>query len=104
LLLRNRPRKSALSFTVHHLPVISHNLDVHDKNKRRNCLLKYAILLLDYNKTACRSAKVLQVPLLYINNIIIEGIALDNHWFSIKIRQIIDDAYEKFLSTLEKSK
>jgi len=46
----------------------------------------------------------MQVSLLRINKAITEGIALDNHWSSIKIRQIIDDAYDKFLSTLEKSK
>lgn len=84
---------------VHHLQVIFHATRL-----SQGIVYQIMPLCLEYQETACRSAKVLQVPLLYINDIITEGIALGNHWFSIKIRQIIDDAYEKFLLTLEKHK
>jgi len=71
-------------------------------NMQRKYLLH--CFTLEYQETACRSAKALQVPLLYIDNVIIEGIALGDNWASIKLRQIVDDAYQEYLLAFEKHK
>lgn len=83
---------------VHRSPVI---LRVMRKRARRiNYLSNYANV--EYQETACRAAKALQVPLLCIDSVIVEGIALGDSWHSIKLRQIIDEAYREYLSAFEK--
>nr|XP_012234643.1 PREDICTED: uncharacterized protein LOC105679292 [Linepithema humile] len=71
---------------------------------KKVCIIFHGAPFTEYQETACISAKILQVPLLYIDNVIIEGIALGDKWFSIKLRQIIDDAYQEYLSTFKKHK
>ncbi|XP_018395305.1 PREDICTED: hydrocephalus-inducing protein homolog [Cyphomyrmex costatus] len=67
-------------------------------------LMEFYNSLKKYQETACRSAKALQIPLLCIDNVIIEGIALGDNWVSIKLRQIIDDAYQEYLSAFKRYK
>ncbi|KAG5334606.1 HYDIN protein, partial [Acromyrmex charruanus] len=71
---------------------------------KKVCILFHGAPFTEYQETACRSAKALQVPLLCIDNVIIEGIALGDSWVSIKLRQIIDDAYQEYLSSFERHK
>ncbi|KAL6255305.1 hypothetical protein P5V15_013645 [Pogonomyrmex californicus] len=71
---------------------------------KKVCIIFHGAPFTEYQETACRSAKVLQVPLLCIDNVIIEGIALGDNWISIKLRQIVDDAYQEYLLAFEKHK
>ncbi|KYQ52600.1 Hydrocephalus-inducing protein [Trachymyrmex zeteki] len=71
---------------------------------KKVCILFHGAPFTEYQETACRSAKTLQVPLLCIDNVIIEGIALGDNWVSIKLRQIIDDAYQEYLSAFKRHK
>ncbi|KAL6429111.1 hypothetical protein ACFW04_008116 [Cataglyphis niger] len=71
---------------------------------KKICIIFHGAPFTEYQETACRSATILQVPLLCIDSVIIEGIALSNSWASIKLRQIIDEAYQKYLLALEKHK
>ncbi|KYN44368.1 Hydrocephalus-inducing protein [Trachymyrmex septentrionalis] len=71
---------------------------------KKVCILFHGAPFTEYQETACRSAKALQVSLLCIDNVIIEGIALGDSWVSIKLRQIIDEAYQEYLSSFERYK
>ncbi|XP_025074701.1 uncharacterized protein LOC112552811 [Pogonomyrmex barbatus] len=71
---------------------------------KKVCIIFHGAPFTEYQETACRSAKVLQVPLLCIDNVIIEGIALGDNWISIKLRQIVDDAYQEYSLAFEKHK
>ncbi|XP_072764383.1 hydrocephalus-inducing protein homolog [Anoplolepis gracilipes] len=71
---------------------------------KKICIIFHGAPFTEYQETACRSATILQVPLLCIDKIIIEGIALGDNWASIKLRQIIDEAYQEYLLALEKHK
>ncbi|XP_036144321.1 LOW QUALITY PROTEIN: hydrocephalus-inducing protein [Monomorium pharaonis] len=68
------------------------------------CIIFHGAPFTEYQETACRSAKALQVPLLCIDNVIIKGIALGDNYASIKLRQIIDDAYQEYLLAFERLK
>ncbi|EFN85829.1 Hydrocephalus-inducing protein [Harpegnathos saltator] len=67
-------------------------------------LMEFYNSLVKYQEAACRSARVLGVPLLCIDNVMIEGIALGDDQFSVESRRIIDDVYRECLSELEKYK
>ncbi|XP_019884344.2 hydrocephalus-inducing protein homolog [Camponotus floridanus] len=71
---------------------------------KKICIIFHGAPFTEYQETACRSATVLQVPLLNIDKVIIEGIALGNNWSSIKLRQIIDEAYQEHLLAFKKHK
>ncbi|XP_039306782.1 hydrocephalus-inducing protein homolog [Solenopsis invicta] len=71
---------------------------------KKVCIIFHGAPFTEYQETACRSAKVLQVPLLCIDNVIIEAIALGDNCVSLKLRQIVDDAYQKHLLAFERLK
>lgn len=58
----------------------------------------------EYQETACRSARALQIPVLDIDKAITEIMALGGNSCSIQLRQIIDDAYENYLEDFERYK
>ncbi|XP_011879968.1 PREDICTED: uncharacterized protein LOC105568710 [Vollenhovia emeryi] len=66
------------------------------------CIIFHGAPFTEYQETACRSAKTLQMPLLCIDNVIIEGIALGDNSISDRLRQIVDDAYQEYLLAFEK--
>ncbi|XP_014477569.1 PREDICTED: hydrocephalus-inducing protein homolog [Dinoponera quadriceps] len=69
---------------------------------KKVCIIFHGAPFTEYQEAACRSAKVLHVPLLCIDNAMIEGIALGDNQCSVELRRIIDDAYQEYLSELEK--
>ncbi|TGZ50588.1 hypothetical protein DBV15_08089 [Temnothorax longispinosus] len=69
---------------------------------KKVCIIFHGAPFTEYQETACRSAKTLQVPLLCIDNVIIEGIALGDNRVSVKLRQIVDDAYQEHLLAFER--
>lgn len=58
----------------------------------------------EYQETACRSAKVLGIPVLDIDKGITEIIAFNKSTCAIQLRQIIDDVYQKYIEAFEKWK
>ncbi|XP_025153466.1 uncharacterized protein LOC112588280 [Harpegnathos saltator] len=71
---------------------------------KKVCIIFHGAPFTEYQEAACRSARVLGVPLLCIDNVMIEGIALGDDQFSVESRRIIDDVYRECLSELEKYK
>ncbi|XP_077269229.1 uncharacterized protein LOC143901120 [Temnothorax americanus] len=69
---------------------------------KKVCIIFHGAPFTEYQETACRSAKALQVPLLCIDNVIIEGIALGDNRVSVRLRQIVDDAYQEHLLAFER--
>lgn len=58
----------------------------------------------EYQETACRSAKVLGIPVLDIDKGITEIIAFNKSTCAIQLRQIIDEIYQKYIEAFEKWK
>lgn len=58
----------------------------------------------EYQEVACRSARVLEIPVLSIDKAITEVTALSGSPCSIQLRQIIDDAYEIYSEAFVKQK
>ncbi|XP_011690792.1 PREDICTED: hydrocephalus-inducing protein-like [Wasmannia auropunctata] len=71
---------------------------------KKVCIIFHGAPFTEYQETACRSAKALQVSLLCIDNEIIRGIALGDNWVSVKLRQIVDDTYQEYLLAFERHK
>ncbi|XP_026670106.1 hydrocephalus-inducing protein homolog [Ceratina calcarata] len=64
--------------------------------EKRVCIIFHGAPFTEYQETACRSARVLGVPVLSIDKAITEVIGLGESACCIQLRQIIDDAYENY--------
>lgn len=56
----------------------------------------------EYQETACRSAKALNLPLLNINNLIMEAIAMGETSGAKKLAQQIDARFKELISKLNR--
>ncbi|XP_043251740.1 hydrocephalus-inducing protein homolog [Colletes gigas] len=74
------------------------------KPERKVCIIFHGAPFTEYQETACRSARTLNVPTLSIDKAITEAIALGESPSSITIRQIIDDAYQNYIEAYERHK
>ncbi|XP_076683140.1 uncharacterized protein LOC143376547 [Andrena cerasifolii] len=74
------------------------------KPKKQVCIIFHGAPFTEYQETACRSGTVLKVPVLCIDKAITEAIALGAGSSSVKLRQIIDDAYENYMEAFERHK
>ncbi|XP_076763162.1 uncharacterized protein LOC143430670 [Xylocopa sonorina] len=82
--------------------VASNDLPGPSKPLKRACVIFHGAPFTEYQEAACRSAKVLQLPVLRIDEAITEVIAFGGSACSIQMRLIIDDTYESYLEAYEK--
>ncbi|XP_061935074.1 uncharacterized protein LOC133666646 isoform X2 [Apis cerana] len=83
-------------------------IDIPDLEKRlpekKVCIVFHGAPFTEYQETACRSAKVLGIPVLDIDKGITEIIAFNKSTCAIQLRQIIDDVHQKYIEAFEKWK
>ncbi|XP_031371256.1 hydrocephalus-inducing protein homolog isoform X3 [Apis dorsata] len=83
-------------------------IDISDLEKKfpekKVCIIFHGAPFTEYQETACKSAKVLGIPILGIDKAITEIIAFNKSTCAIQLRQIIDDVYQKYIEAFEKSK
>ncbi|XP_053973580.1 hydrocephalus-inducing protein homolog [Hylaeus volcanicus] len=82
----------------------SNNLPDPARPERKVCIIFHGAPFAEYQETACRSARVLNVPVLSIDKAIMEAIALGDSSSSIRLRQAIDDAYQNYIDAHERHK
>ncbi|CAD1478444.1 unnamed protein product [Heterotrigona itama] len=64
------------------------------KPEKKVCVIFHGAPFTEYQEAACRSARVLEIPVLSIDKAITEVIAFAGSSCSIQLRQVIDDVYE----------
>lgn len=79
----------------------SNDLPDSAKPERKVCIIFHGAPFTEYQEAACRSARVLNVPVLSIDKAIMEAIALGKSSSSNTLRQIIDNAYENYTEAYE---
>ncbi|CAK9811305.1 Hydrocephalus-inducing protein [Anthophora quadrimaculata] len=82
----------------------SNNLPDPSKPEKRVCVIFHGAPFTEYQETACRSARVLEIPILNIDKAITEIISLEGSECSIQLRQIVDEAYENCIEAFEVQK
>ncbi|XP_048264436.1 LOW QUALITY PROTEIN: hydrocephalus-inducing protein [Bombus terrestris] len=83
---------------------VSNNIPDPSKPEKRVCVIFHGAPFTEYQEVACRSARVLEIPVLSIDKAITEVTALSGSPCSIQLRQIIDDAYEIYSEAFVKQK
>ncbi|XP_043589569.1 hydrocephalus-inducing protein homolog [Bombus pyrosoma] len=83
---------------------VSNNLPDPSKPQKRVCIIFHGAPFTEYQEVACRSARVLEIPVLSIDKTITEVTALSGSPCSIQLRQIIDDVYETYSEAFAEQK
>ncbi|KAK9306551.1 hypothetical protein QLX08_002752 [Tetragonisca angustula] len=85
-------------------PDVSDHLPDPFKPVKRVCVVFHGASFTEYQEAACRSARVLEIPVLSIDKAITEVIAFAGSSCSIQLRQIIDDVYESYWKAFVKQR
>ncbi|XP_076237948.1 hydrocephalus-inducing protein-like [Calliopsis andreniformis] len=72
--------------------------------EKKVCIIFHGAPFTEYQETACKSGRVLGVPVLSIDKAITEAIALGDSLCSLKLRQIVDDAYQNYMEVFQRHK
>ncbi|KAK0162784.1 hypothetical protein PV327_006530 [Microctonus hyperodae] len=99
LKLRNDPLKEIFDeFAAKHNNIINEN----NVLKKKVCIFFHGAPFTQYQETACRIAKLLNLSLVNLDRVIIENIALGDSSNSIQLREIIDNKYQELLQIAKK--
>lgn len=71
--------------------------DCDDFLTRKLCIIFHGAPFTEYQETACKTARKLEIPLLNIDNCFIESIALSDLASSLVLRNLIDSKYQELL-------
>lgn len=82
-------------------PIKEINDDYFKLMNKKICIVFYGAPFTSYQETACRAARKINLPLLNLNTVITEFIALKKSPSAIKIKEIIYQKYEALLTTVK---